>query len=83
MGEIISFDGARRRYAAQVAPLQVAEIARKKPPASENQWTENRVLSEFRRYGLTVKQISRRENLPETRVQQIIRAALPPTRRAA
>ena len=83
MAEIISFDGVRKRAAVQVATPQVTEPIRRKGPASENQWTENRVLSEFQRYGMSVEQIAARERLSRLRVQQIVRAALPPTRRAA
>ena len=83
MAEIISFDGYRVRRSVQGAASQVTETVRRKPPASENQYTEGRVLAEFQRYGMSVEQIAARERLSRLRVQQIVRAALPPARRAA
>lgn len=83
MAEVIVFDGNRKRVAVQSAPLQTTETIRRKGPASENQYTEPRVLQEFQRYGMSVEQIAARERLSRLRVQQILRAALPPTRRAA
>ena len=77
MGEVISFDGRRRRTEFIPAyPQTKAFMSKTTPPGGSNQHTEGRVLYCYVTLRQSVEVISAREGLRRLFVQDVIRRAL-------